>query len=316
MKYLLKEGLPEISSQYVNEEAVTVNGEVACQTVSPLTIHIVKSKESINLLEKLGIVYEGELNLSEICFSKAEAEQDYFYGTLAVPKSIDILESRFRVIFLINKRNIVFINDDGYVKNIINRLRRKKIRQNETREKFLSLFFSEIISRDAVLLDEYEHKLMEMEEEALHKQPEDFYTRMIDVRKKLLTLRSYYEQIAELGKILEENENAIFTKKQLKYFGTVSDRAERLFQRTLHLIDYANQVKDVYQGQVDAKQNRNMQYLTVVSTIFFPLTLITGWFGMNFENMPELKDGYTTVKIVSVVVFAICIFIFKKKKML
>ncbi|MCI5870389.1 MAG: cobalt transporter, partial [Dorea sp.] len=49
---------------------------------------------------------------------------------------------------------------------------------------------------------------------------------------------------------------------------------------------------------------------------FFPLTLITGWYGMNFQNMPELQSGYPGVIILSVIVVVICIILFKKKKML
>ena len=49
--------------------------------------------------------------------------------------------------------------------------------------------------------------------------------------------------------------------------------------RTSHLLEYAQQVKEAYQAQIDARQNSNMQFLTVISTIFFPLTLITGWYG-------------------------------------
>ena len=55
--------------------------------------------------------------------------------------------------------------------------------------------------------------------------------------------------------------------------------------KTMHLIEYAMQVRDAYQSQIDAKQNNTMQYLSVISTIFFPLTLITGWYGMNFKDM-------------------------------
>ena len=86
--------------------------------------------------------------------------------------------------------------------------------------------------------------------------------------------------------------------------------------RCTNLIDYAGQVKEVYQGQVDELQNRNMQFLTVVSTIFFPLTLITGWYGMNFEHMPELANGYPYVAVISVLVVIVCVWIFKKKKIL
>ena len=117
-------------------------------------------------------------------------------------------------------------------------------------------------------------------------------------------------------KELEENENGFFLKKHLKYFGTLSDRADRLMSRTVHLLEYAQQVKEAYQAQIDARQNSNMQFLTVLSTIFFPLTLITGWFGMNFRDMPGLDNGYPAVMALSVIVILICIYIFKKKKII
>ena len=86
--------------------------------------------------------------------------------------------------------------------------------------------------------------------------------------------------------------------------------------KTLHLLEYAQQVRDAYQAAVDAKQNNNMQFLTLISTIFFPLTLITGWYGMNFRNMPELKNGYPGVIALSLVVIGVCVIVFKIKKIL
>ena len=75
-------------------------------------------------------------------------------------------------------------------------------------------------------------------------------------------------------------------------------------------------VRDAYQAQVAEQQNQNMEFLTIISTIFFPLTLITGWYGMNFKNMPELENGYHFVIILSIIVVLIIIWIFKKKKIL
>lgn len=120
----------------------------------------------------------------------------------------------------------------------------------------------------------------------------------------------------DLGRELEEDENGFFEKKQKKYFGTISDRADRLMGRTVHLLEYATQVRDAYQSHVNAQQNKNMEFLTVISTIFFPLTLITGWYGMNFQNMPELKEGYPGVVALSIIVVIVCIIFFKRKKML
>lgn len=72
------------------------------------------------------------------------------------------------------------------------------------------------------------------------------------------------------GKQLEENENGFFAKKQVKYFGVISDRADRLMSKASQLLEYAQQVRDAYKAQVDAQQNNNMQFLTVISTNFLP----------------------------------------------
>ena len=59
-----------------------------------------------------------------------------------------------------------------------------------------------------------------------------------------------------------------------------------------------------------------MKILTVVTAVFMPLTLIAGWYGMNFRDMPGLEDGYPFVVILSVIVIVGCIIIFKKKHIL
>ena len=172
------------------------------------------------------------------------------------------------------------------------------------------------MSRDQEMLVAYERRLLRMEEDVTQEHTETFQNRLMPIRRELLNLRSYYDEMMDLTKELEENENGFFLKKHLKYFGTLSDRADRLMSRTVHLLEYAQQVKEAYQAQIDARQNSNMQFLTVLSTIFFPLTLITGWFGMNFRDMPGLDNGYPAVMALSVIVILICIYIFKKKKII
>ena len=152
-----------------------------------------------------------------------------------------------------------------------------------------------------------------MEEDVSQEKISDFQTKLMPIRRELLNLRSYYDEIMDFTRELEENENGFFLKKHLKYFGTLTDRADRLMSRTGHLLEYAQQVKDACQAQTDARQNSNMQFLTVISTIFFPLTLITGWFGMNFKDMPGLENGYPLIVALSIVVIIVCLIIFKKK---
>ena len=303
MVYELTAGLPEADLELLQQKNATA-------------LIVTDSREALLLLKELGFGEEWELLLTDVYFCKVEAEQDYFCGSLAIPNAVDLLGSRYRLLFFINKQYVLLVSEDGYGKRIADHLRNRKMSSQTSTEKVLAMILADIIAKDNVMLEKFERELMEMEEEAMRRQTELFLKHMIRVRKQLLILRGYYEQLMEVGRELEENENDLFAKKQLKYFGSISDRAERLLHRCIHLIDYAGQVKEVYQGKVDERQNCNMQYLTVVSTIFFPLTLITGWYGMNFENMPELAHGYPYVAVISVLVVIVCIWIFKKKKII
>ena len=303
MVYELTEGLPEADLEQLQkrrEDALIVTD----------------SREAMLLLGELGFDVCLELLMKDIYFCKVEAEQDYFCGSLIIPNEQELLGERYRLLFFINKSHLLLVSEGGYAKRVVERLRERRLSCDLSSEKLLYMFLAEVIAGDSVLLERFESELMEMEEQALRRQNVYFLERMLRVRKQLLILRGYYEQLMEVGRELEENENELFSASQLKYFGTVGDRAERLLHRCMHLIDYAGQVKEVYQSQVDERQNRNMQYLTVVSTIFFPLTLITGWYGMNFENMPELENGYPYVAGISVLVVLVCIWIFKRKKII
>ena len=73
------------------------------------------------------------------------------------------------------------------------------------------------------------------------------------------------------------------------------------------LREYVVQLRELYQSRIDMEQNRIMTLLTVVTTLFMPLTLIAGWYGMNFVNMPALswKYGYPTVIVISILIIVL-----------
>ena len=93
-------------------------------------------------------------------------------------------------------------------------------------------------------------------------------------------------------------------------------RVERL-QNHVHLLrENVLQIRELYQSMQDARQNKIMIVITIVTTIFLPLTLITGWYGMNFVYMPELqwRYGYFAVIMISLIIVIAEIIYFKKKK--
>ena len=77
-----------------------------------------------------------------------------------------------------------------------------------------------------------------------------------------------------------------------------------------------HQLQRVVHAEVEKRQNRIMQTLTIVTTIFLRLTLLVGWYGMTFVGMPGLtwKYGYPVVVVVSIVTVRISLWVGKKKK--
>lgn len=99
-------------------------------------------------------------------------------------------------------------------------------------------------------------------------------------------------------------------------FRMFADRVIRLREESQLLREYCSQVQNLFQSEIDTKQNRIMQILTIVTTVFLPLSLLAGWYGMNFTGMPELswKYGYPVIIAVSVIVVALSLWICRKKK--
>jgi magnesium transporter len=98
----------------------------------------------------------------------------------------------------------------------------------------------------------------------------------------------------------------------------VGDRVTRLYELASSLKDYNNQLNDLFVAMTDQKQNRIMTALTVITAIFMPLTLIVGWYGMNFVYMPELQSpyGYPAVILGSLLIVVGGLYYFHRKKWL
>ena len=141
---------------------------------------------------------------------------------------------------------------------------------------------------------------------------------MLTFRRKLLRIDTYYQQLVDMASGIAENENGLLSKEESRLFLVAERQAERLLKRSLTLKEYSLQLRELYQTQIDLQQNNTMQFFTVITTLFAPLTLLTSWFGMNFTNMPGLdwRWGYEAIIAVSVIIVVIEIIIFKRKKWL
>ena len=166
------------------------------------------------------------------------------------------------------------------------------------------------------MLEQNEKNLNRIEDEIMQGTVTAYPMDLNIIRGDLLDLRVHYEQMIDLGHELQENENDFFAEENLRYFHMFTERIIRLQDMVAGQRDYIAQLRDLLQAQLEVKQNTIMTVLTVITSIFLPLTLIAGWYGMNFSNMPELTwaYGYPVIIIISAVIVVLCLFWFRKKK--
>ncbi|MFB0921754.1 MAG: CorA family divalent cation transporter [Oscillospiraceae bacterium] len=181
----------------------------------------------------------------------------------------------------------------------------------------LLMFLSSLTANDMYELEKNEDRITDLEDILIKEKRSnsDNSDKIIGIRRELLKMKRYYEQLALITEDLTENANKAFSEELQKRFVTLDKRMDYLLNSVLHLREYITQVREAYQAQIDIEQNQIMKVFTVITAIFLPLTLIVGWYGMNF-SMPEYgwSLGYPFVIALSVIVCLGCVIIFKWKK--
>lgn len=125
---------------------------------------------------------------------------------------------------------------------------------------------------------------------------------MSDVRR-LLGLDTFYQGMSDIAAELAEGGGDLVSDGGRLRFRSLERQLDRLATRLESLQDYSLQLHSLYEEGIDIRQNSIMQLLTVIATIFMPLTFITSWYGMNFHNMAMIRAswGYPLVVVACVV---------------
>jgi magnesium transporter len=182
--------------------------------------------------------------------------------------------------------------------------------------KMLYRLFQLLVEDDRRLFDVIYGQLAALEQEIPRDNTRFFYQKMYVMKRTVYERFRYYQQLVEVGEDLMEWECELLEQKEMQRFERFLVRTSRLADDMEILREYTMEIWEIYQSQISIRQNDIMKVLTIVTTIFLPLTLLVGWYGMNFETMPELswKYGYGTVIFVSASIVLFLLLFFRKKK--
>ena len=302
---------------YLIENTLKECSRKDCHSGKSQYVAVLTPEEWTNEKEDFEMGIDVDFDTLDIYTTKAEVNYDSITGTFSLPDRKNMSGDYRDFAFALDEKGIVFIDPADNVKNLIKRITETKKWRMPSLERFIYDFLEQIIHEDLPLLEKYESELDAIDKDVENDNNPDM-DRVNDIRCDLRDFRVHYDHLIDLAQELEENENDFFKDENIRFFRLFSNRVSRLLDIVNSLLDYTAQIRDTNEARLDVKQNRIMTVLTVVTTIFMPLTLIVGWYGMNFKYMPELDQvwGYPAVIIVSVVIVIASLIFFKLKKWL
>lgn len=161
-----------------------------------------------------------------------------------------------------------------------------------------------IVDEYFAIVEAFEEAMEQLEDKVLTSTDEGVAEEIHDLRSRLLSVRRHTTPLREAISSLMRAADGIIREDTLPYLRDLHDHVLRVTESLDLLRENVTGLREMYLANVSNRMNAVMKVLTVIATIFIPLTFIAGVYGMSFEYMPELKWrwGYFAVWIVMVVV--------------
>ena len=243
---------------------------------------------------------------------------DCFIGSLAFPPRQGTNHRVIHFGFYLNPQRLVFIDSTDECKNVLESLKDLTKLPTISTLRILYEYIKYYINDDPNIFSEIEAQLADIEDNIIDSHTKISNRVLLDSRRTIMKYDRFYQQLTDMCNLIEKDEYLILSKEDRRLFRLLGQRTERLFQRSQSLNEYSLQLRELYQLQIDSEQNKTMRWLTVVTTLVVPLTLITSWYGMNFKHMPELAwpHSYGIIIVICIIIVVVQLFFFKKRKWL
>jgi len=175
-----------------------------------------------------------------------------------------------------------------------------------------------VVDHYFIVLDNFGEKLEDLETELLNNPDKTILSKLHRLRRETLLLRRTVYPLREMIGRFEKLEEPLISNSIKIFIRDLYDHTVKVIENIEVLRDMTSGLLDLYMNTTSNKMNEIMKVLTIMTSIFIPLTFIAGVYGMNFTNMPELqhKYGYFMILGVMIVVVLGMLYYLKRKKWL
>jgi len=280
----------------------------------------------VELMEKLGNHYGIHPLLMEDILNtdlrpKVEDEDDYVMLSLKMLKYETQNENvtTDQISLILGKNYVISFNEkpDTVFEPVATRLASSKgsIRARGADYLFYALT-DVIIDNYFTIIETIGNDLERLEERIFNHPNEDSLQEIHRIKGDLLQVRKITYPIRESLRKLENDDIELIEDKTRKYFSDIYEHIVQIIETIESYREVVSGLKDLYLSSISYRMNKVMQVLTIIATIFIPLTFLVGVYGMNFENMPELhwKYAYFVLWGIMISIVVILIHLFRKKR--
>lgn len=283
----------------------------------------IASPDELRLISDISRVHEYTVRecLNGNLHARLDCHPGYSYGPLSF---VDLVNGKavsvdFRFYLTANSLLLVTRNEnellDQFIEKVSDEVYLEKY-DTLTPQTLLIALMEEIIISNAAHTDTVEDSIEELEEKVLNEAKREYSKTIAEKRRLVMRMKHHIEPMLYVIQAFADNDNALFSEAEVRSIKILANKAQGTVSNILMLSDYVTHVREAYQAEHDIKSNDIMRVFTVVASIFLPPTLIVGWYGMNFDTMPELnwQFGYLYVIILNTLVIGGAIYLIKTKK--
>jgi magnesium transporter len=279
-----------------------------------------------DVIEKIGryfsihpLILEDLLNTSQR--PKMEDLEDYLYlnlKMLMLPGAIGEIKVE-HVSFIIGKNYLISFQESiGDVFDPVReRIRKDGGRVRKNGPDYLAYaLIDNIVDNYFLVMEKIEEWVEALEEELVVNATQETLPKINRLKKDMLFLRKSVWPLREMILTLERSDSPLIRDDTRIYLRDVYDHAIQVIDTLETFRDMVSGMIDIYLSSLSYKMNEIMKVLTLIATIFIPLTFVAGVYGMNFRYMPELywEYGYYAVWGIMIAIVAIMLAYFRDRQ--
>jgi magnesium transporter len=310
------------------KELKNIEDSFAYKDTPPVSWINIDGLHDVDVIEKIGQHFDiHPLVLEDVVHTgqrpKVEDYEDYIYivfKMLTFDRTTSHVHSEQVSLILGPHYLLSFQENEGDVFNFVReRIRKGRVRIRKSGPDYLAYALIDAVVDHYFLILEVLGEKVEYFEDRIHSDPTPETLQNIHhLKREMIFFRKQVWPIRELLNNLVKTESDLVREANKIFISDVYDHTVQVIDTIESFRDIISGMMDLYLSTISNKMNEVMKVLTIIATIFIPLTFVAGIYGMNFKFMPELewKWSYLVLWILLILIFVSMLFYFKRKKWL